>query len=105
MRTETPLANASITELTAGVEENLFTLFRGMADVLPDSEILETENLSRYFAFSHYPMFKGVWRTRLTSSHFDAAIEESIAWYKVCKAPLFFWWTGPSSDFMFVTEI
>jgi GNAT superfamily N-acetyltransferase len=40
-------------------------------------------------------MFKGVWRTRLSSDEADAAIAETIAWFTKRGAPFFFWWTGP----------
>jgi ribosomal protein S18 acetylase RimI-like enzyme len=80
------------------VEQNLFALFRAMAGVLPDSEIVETEGLSRHLAFPHNPMFKGVWNTRVAPGDLDDRIDETIAWFQARNAPFFFWWIGPSTQ-------
>jgi GNAT superfamily N-acetyltransferase len=93
-----PLRNASISELSAAVEENLYSLFRAMADVLPDGELIENDKFSRHLTFPHNPMFKGVWRTRLSDVEVDAAIDETIAWFKERNAPFFFWWTSPNTE-------
>ena len=98
MGIETPILNASTTKLAAAVEENLFALFQAMAEVLPNSELLRTENLSRHLSFPYNPMFKGVWRTRIASDDLAEMIDETIAWFKARKAPFFFWWTGPSTE-------
>jgi ribosomal protein S18 acetylase RimI-like enzyme len=89
-------AQLSETELAAAVEANLFALFRAMA-ALPDSELVETEGLSRHLAFPTNPMFKGVWRAHLPESEADAAIDDTIAWFRARGAPFFFWWTGPTT--------
>jgi len=80
-------------ELAAGVEENLFALFRSMASLL-GGELEEGERSSRHLAFPSNPMFKGVWRTRLSPDEADDAIHDTIAWFKDRNAPFFFWWTG-----------
>lgn len=79
------------------VQDNLFALFRAMAQVLPGSEIVETEKLSYHLAFPTNPMFKGVWQTRLSADEVDEAIDQTIAWFKKRNAPYFFWWTGPGT--------
>lgn len=98
MTASSPLVNASTEDLIAAVEENLFDLFRAMAAVLPDSEIVEAERLSHHLAFPHNPMFKGVWKTRLVEEDADDMIERTIAWHRERKAPFLFWWTGASTE-------
>lgn len=95
MTTEIILTDPSEAELAAAVEENLFALFRAMAATLPDSELVEGEKLSYHLAFPSNPMFKGVWRTRLSASEADDVIDETLAWFKARNAPFIFWWTGP----------
>lgn len=94
MITETPLRQASLAELAAAVDENLYALFRAMATTLPGGELSENDRLCRHLTFPHNPMFKGVWRTQLSSGEVDEAIAETIAWFEQRKAPFFFWWTG-----------
>jgi len=97
MTTELILTNPSEAELAAAVEENLFALFRVMVATLPDSELVEGEKLSYHLAFPSNPMFKGVWRTRLSASEADDVIDETLAWFKARQAPFIFWWTGPNT--------
>ncbi len=97
MKSENILINPVEVELAAAVEENLFDLFRAMAATLPGSEIVEGDKLSRHLAFPTNPMFKGVWRTRLTPDEADEAIDETLAWFKSRNAPFLFWWTGPGT--------
>lgn len=92
------LSNASDQALAEAVEENLFDLFRSMSDRLPGAEREETEALSKHFSSPTNPMFKGVWRTRLSESDADRAIDETIAWFQARQAPYFFWWTGRNSE-------
>jgi ribosomal protein S18 acetylase RimI-like enzyme len=97
METKNILTHPSEAELAAAVEENLFDLFRAMAATLPGSEIDEGDKLSRHLAFPTNPMFKGVWRTRLSANEADEAIDETLAWFKSRNAPFLFWWTGPGT--------
>jgi GNAT superfamily N-acetyltransferase len=97
MMDETVLTNPTETELALAVQENLFALFRAMAETLPGSELIESEKLSYHLAFPSNPMFKGVWRTRLAPEEVDAAIDATIAWFKARGAPFLFWWTGPGT--------
>lgn len=90
-------SNASPAELAAAVEENLFDLFRAMT-VLPGAELVEEETVSYHYAFPTNPMFKGLWRTRLTPAEADAAIEEKLAWFRGRNAPYVFWWIGPQTE-------
>ncbi len=83
--------------LTNAVQENLFDLFRAMASTLPESEIVETEKLSWHLCFPTNPMFKGVWKARLSPGEADAAIDETLAWFKERNTPFMFWWTGPGT--------
>jgi GNAT superfamily N-acetyltransferase len=80
-------------DLMTAVDENLFDLFRAMANTL-GGELQETDRLCRHLTFPINPMFKGVWRTRLSAVEVDAAIDETIEWFKERSAPFFFWWTG-----------
>jgi ribosomal protein S18 acetylase RimI-like enzyme len=89
----TILTHPSATDLMAAVDENLFDLFHAMANVL-GGELQQTDRLCRHLTFPTNPMFKGVWRTRLLAAEVDAAIDETIAWFKERNAPFFFWWTG-----------
>lgn len=84
-------------EFAAAVQENLFALFRVMAEALPGSEIVETDKISYHLTTPTNPMFKGVWRSHLSGDEADTIIAETIAWFKARQAPFFFWWTGPDS--------
>lgn len=97
MQAQTILTNPTPSQLEAAVEENLFALFRAMAEVLPGSELVETGKLSYHLSFPANPMFKGVWRTRLSSDDVEQAIDETLAWFKARNAPFIFWWTGPGT--------
>lgn len=76
-----------------GVEENMFELFRTMT-TLPDGELVESEKLSYHHTFILNPMFNGVWGTNLSEDEVDAAIEQTLDWFKARKVPYIFWWTG-----------
>lgn len=97
MNTGPILGDATDEQLSLAVFENLHDLFRSMANDLPNGELAESEKLSRHHTFPTNPMFKGVWNTRLSESEADAAIEETIAWFRERDAPYFFWWTGPET--------
>jgi GNAT superfamily N-acetyltransferase len=97
MTTETILINPNSADLEAAVEENLFALFRAMTTILPDSELVETDQLSYHLSFPSNPMFKGVWRTHLLASQVDDVIDQTLAWFKARNAPFVFWWTGPGT--------
>jgi ribosomal protein S18 acetylase RimI-like enzyme len=89
---------ATETELGVAVEENLFDLFRSMAELLPSAEREERAALSRHLSFPTNPMFKGAWRARLDAGSIDRVIDETIAWFAERKAPFFFFWTGPGTE-------
>lgn len=91
------LTNATEEELSLAVFENLYDLFRAMANHLPDGQLVENENLSRHLTFPTNPMFKGVWKTHLSENKADEMIDDTIAWFKKRNAPYFFWWTGGNS--------
>lgn len=84
-------------ELRDAAMANLHALFRAMAGRLSGGELEEHGHLSRHLTFPNNPMFKGVWATRLEPDQVDAAIDETIAWFKARQAPFFFWWTGPGT--------
>jgi ribosomal protein S18 acetylase RimI-like enzyme len=92
------LRDATDRQLGLAVFENLYALFRAMANALPDGQLMESGTLSRHLTFPTNPMFKGVWRTRLSEEQADAAIDETIAWFGGQGAPYFFWWTGGDSS-------
>jgi ribosomal protein S18 acetylase RimI-like enzyme len=81
-------------ELGLAVFENLYALFRAMAKNLPEGQLVESERVSRHLTFPTNPMFKGVWKTHLSTEEADAVIDDTIAWFKEQGAPYFFWWTG-----------
>jgi ribosomal protein S18 acetylase RimI-like enzyme len=85
------------TDLAHAVEENLYDLFRAMAQGLSGGELDERDEFSRHHSFPTNPMFKGVWRSRLAPGQVDDAIDDTIAWFKARQAPFFFWWTGAST--------
>jgi ribosomal protein S18 acetylase RimI-like enzyme len=91
------LRNATDRQLGLTVFENLYALFRSMADHLPGGQLVESEKLSRHLTFPTNPMFKGVWKTQLSEEEADTAIDETIAWFREQGAPYFFWWTGGDS--------
>jgi GNAT superfamily N-acetyltransferase len=98
MAAKMALIQPAAAELANAVQENLFDLFRAMAATLPGGEIVEGERLSYHHAFPTNPMFKGVWQTRLSPEETDAAIDETLAWFKARNAPYLFWWTGPGAS-------
>jgi len=98
MVTKDILTELTTAELAAAVEENLFDLFRAMTAALPESDLFENEKLGYHLTFPSNPMFKGVWRTRLSADESDDAIENTITWFRERNAPFFFWWTGPSTQ-------
>lgn len=83
--------------LATAVEANLFAMARSMTQVL-GGELEETGRLNRYHAWPFSPIFKGVWDARLAADEADAAIEETIAWFKARQAPFFFWWAGAETQ-------
>ncbi|MBM3934181.1 MAG: hypothetical protein FJ319_07755 [SAR202 cluster bacterium] len=93
---DNPIMNATYRELGAAVDENLFALFRAMA-TQPGSEIVETPRLAYHLCPPTNPMYKGVWRSRLSDEEADSAIDEAISWFRERNAPFMFWWTGPGT--------
>jgi GNAT superfamily N-acetyltransferase len=51
-----------------------------------------SDRLFRYHCSPGSPIFKGVWGARLAPEESDAAIDDTIAWFKARNAPFFFWW-------------
>jgi GNAT superfamily N-acetyltransferase len=93
MATPTILMNATESELAQAVEENLFDLFRAVS-TLTGGQVIETDRLCKHLAFPGNPMFKGVWKTRLSEANSDAAIDETLAWFREQNTPFIFWWTS-----------
>lgn len=98
MTTDNILQNATDEQLGLAVFENLYDLFRAMANHLPDGTLIESEKLSRHLSFPTNPMFKGIWKTQLSDNEADAVVDETIAWFKEQNAPFFFWWTGGNTS-------
>jgi ribosomal protein S18 acetylase RimI-like enzyme len=97
MPPQTVLTDASDAELAGAVAENLFALFRAMADAL-HGELVEGDPLCYHHTFPSNPMFKGVWRARLPAAEVDTAIEETLSWFRAREAPYLFWWVGAPSE-------
>jgi GNAT superfamily N-acetyltransferase len=70
--------------LTGAIEENLFSLFRAMAE-LPGGRLEESEDMICFSTGLPSPMFNGVARTRM----------ETVS-ARLLQQP-YFWWTGPQS--------
>jgi GNAT superfamily N-acetyltransferase len=68
--------------LTGAIEENLFSLFRAMAE-LPGGRLEESEDMICFSTGLPSPMFNGVARTRM----------ETVS-ARLLQQP-YFWWTGP----------
>jgi hypothetical protein len=75
---DAPLHNVSNEKLADVVEENLYALFCSMAGILNEGELIENDKFSRHLTFPHNPMFKGVWRTHLSSNEVDEVIDDAI---------------------------
>lgn len=71
-------------------------LFRQFAAAL-GGDIDEMPGISRHFTFPDHFMFKGAWNVRLAAGNADAAIEETIEWFKVRGAARAGWWTHAST--------
>jgi GNAT superfamily N-acetyltransferase len=87
------LTTADDVRLGVAVQDNLHALFRSMAGHLSGA-LHETDSISMHLASVTNPMFKGVWRTRLTEQNADAVIDQTLDWFKSQNAPFLFWWTG-----------
>jgi len=64
---DTILRNATKEELANSVEENLFSMFRSMTDVL-NGKFQETAKLGRYHTAPQSPIFSGVCRAHLAAA-------------------------------------
>jgi len=91
------LTSPTETELVDAVHENLYSLFRSM-QVLPGSEVLESDKIAYHHALPRNPMFKGAWRTRLPAEEAEALIDETLAWFSERKSSAFYWWTDPRTQ-------
>jgi ribosomal protein S18 acetylase RimI-like enzyme len=90
------LTQPSQHDLALAVENNLFAFLGAMA-VIPHSETQDSTQMLRYHRKIISPMFNGVARVRLEPSEVDAAIDESIAYFKERSQPYFFWWVTSST--------
>ena len=86
------MSDPSEIELARKVEENLYDLFRAMSAPL-GGELDEHAHFSRYHTFPTSPMFKGAWATGLTKADADAAVADTIDWFRSRNVPYAFWWT------------
>jgi hypothetical protein len=66
----------------------VFALFRAMTQTL-NGKMEETSQLSRFHVSPSSPIFKGAFQTQLASEQADAAIVETIEWFKRRIAPFF----------------
>jgi len=97
MTSQTILSDPSVEELASAVYENLCALFRSL-QILPGSELVENDKLNYHHAFPDNPMFKGVWRTRLSAEEIETEISKAVSWFEQREAPYFFWWTDSQSQ-------
>ena len=86
-----PALDLSEEQLRVAFAENLFDLFRAMG-ALPNAVVEESDSGGRHLAFPANPMFKGVWRSRLSADQADAAIDGTVSWLSSQDASLAFWW-------------
>jgi GNAT superfamily N-acetyltransferase len=84
--------------LGLAVEENLYDLFRAMAALLPQAELVERDGLSTHHSFPQNPMFKGIWGIRLPPEDVAAAVGDALAWQRERGAPFSFVWSGPATE-------
>ncbi|MCX6059407.1 MAG: GNAT family N-acetyltransferase [Chloroflexi bacterium] len=97
MKLQPILTQATEEYLTFAVHENLYALFRSM-QVLPGCELVESDKLSYHHAFPTNPMFKGIWRTRLSDEEIETEISKAVSWFNQHEAPYFFWWTDSQTQ-------
>lgn len=90
-------------ELASAVHENLYALFRSMR-VIPGCEIVESDNFACHHASLTNPMFKGVWKTRLSPDEIEDGIDGAVAWFEGRNEPSFFWWTDSLTQPSDLTE-
>jgi GNAT superfamily N-acetyltransferase len=91
------LTDPTEAELVPAVHENLYALFRAM-QILPGSEVVESDKICYHHAFPTNPMFQGAWRTRLPAEEVEATIDKTLTWFNERKAPSFYWWTDPHTQ-------
>ena len=94
---EAVLTEATPAQLAAAVEGNLFAMFRQCAAAL-GGELEEGPGLSRFHCAPASPIFKAAWGARLAAPDADAAISDTVAWFRARQAPFFFWWTGADTQ-------
>jgi GNAT superfamily N-acetyltransferase len=92
MTSQTILLHPTENELASAVHENLYALFRSLR-AIPGCEILESDTFAYHHTSLTNPMFRGVWKTRLSPDEIEAGIDGVIAWFEERNAPSFFWWT------------
>jgi ribosomal protein S18 acetylase RimI-like enzyme len=92
MKSQTILHHLTADDLASAVHENLYALFRSM-QVIPGCEIVESDTFACHHASLTNPMFRGVWKTRLSPDEIEHGIDAAIAWFEERNAPSFFWWT------------
>lgn len=93
----TILTHPTETELVTAVHENLYALFRSM-QILPDSEVIERDEIGYHHASPTNPMFKGAWRVRLSAAAAETMIDETVAWFNARNASTFYWWTDSQTQ-------
>jgi GNAT superfamily N-acetyltransferase len=89
-------AGLSGRRLADAYEDCASDMFRQFAAAL-SGDIDEAPGVSRHYTSPDHFMFRGAWNARLTPETADAAIEETIAWFKARGADRFGWWTHAST--------
>lgn len=87
------LTDADDRRLGVATLENLYALFRAMGVHLGGT-LRDGDDICYHLTPPSNPMFKGVWRNRMSDRDADRVIDETLAWFEQQGAPFLFWWTG-----------
>ncbi len=82
-------------ELLSALELNMAASYAGWGRAAP-AELYEGPDLTRVITGIPYPLFNGVFGTRLSPKGVDRAIEAAAARFAARRVPAL-WWVGPAS--------
>ena len=87
-------ADYSASELVAAIKVSLVDYFRTLGHS-SEVEFDERPDLMRFSCAIPMPFLNGVFRTKLPPGRVDAAVEETIAYFRSREVPAFLWWLMP----------
>lgn len=90
------LRDSSARALAMAIEANLFEYYEFLGRSA-SVELYDSRSVTWFITGLPHPFVNGVFRTRLTSSDVDEAIERVLTHFKSRKMP-FMWWTGPAAQ-------